>query len=480
MKSNATLIYNLFLVVGDFVTLVLAFVIAYVLRVSIDHHRVAHQISALNYFQAFVVLLPLWIIVFALIGLYENNISEKRFSEIGKLFVGSLLGILLVIGYSYGFNKVIFPAHLVAVYSFILSFGLLLIFRSLARNIKYFMFKKGFAITNLLIVGDTEMTHTLVESLFDYKTSGYKIIGIVGPKSHQKDDYKSIPIFDTFEQAYDKLGVERIHSIVQTELYSSTTKNNDVLTYAQTNHCAYRFIPGNSELFIGNIAVELFRSSIPVIAVHQTPLIGWGRIAKRLFDILFSLIVLIILSPILILISLLIILFNPGTILFSQERITRFNTTFKVYKFRTMKRKLSGRDPVTVFKEMQRPDLVEAFLAAKKLDNDPRITRLGGFIRKYSLDELPQLINIIKGDISLVGPRAIVPGELKYYKDKDSLLLSIKTGVTGLAQVSGRSDLDYYERAQLDLYYVQNWSFWLDLTILLKTIRVVFDRIGVK
>ena len=101
-------------------------------------------------------------------------------------------------------------------------------------------------------------------------------------------------------------------------------------------------------------------------------------------------------------------------------------------------------------------------------------------MRRFSLDELPQLINIIKGDMSVVGPRAVIPEELKYYKDKSPMLLSIKTGLTGLAQVSGRSQLDYHERAKLDLYYVQNWSFWLDLIIIVKTVRVVFERSGAR
>jgi lipopolysaccharide/colanic/teichoic acid biosynthesis glycosyltransferase len=174
------------------------------------------------------------------------------------------------------------------------------------------------------------------------------------------------------------------------------------------------------------------------------------------------------------------LIFDPGPIIFRQERITRFNTTFNAYKFRTLKQKYSGRDPVEVFGEMNRKDLAEAFLNSRKLSEDPRLSKFGAFIRRYSFDEIPQLINVIMGEISLVGPRAVVPEELKYYKDKDSLLLSVKTGITGLAQVSGRSDIDYYERAKLDLYYVQNWSFWLDLTILFKTIRVVLDRSGAR
>ncbi len=480
MKSNSSLLYNVFLIIGDFFSILLAFVVAYILRVSLDHHRVAHSISGYTYIQAFFILVPIWILIFALIGLYRSDLTEKRFTEIGKLFIGTFIGILLIIGYSYGLNKVIFPAHLVAFYGFILSFAILVGFRTLARKLKYFLYRVGYGITNVLIVGDTEVTHYLIESLFDSGISGYRIVGIVGPTNHIDPKYRSIPIFETFEDACKKLGTSRIRSIIQTELYSSQIKNNSILSYAQTNHCAYRFIPGNTELFVGNIEVELFRSSIPVISVHQTPLVGWGRITKRLFDITLSLLSLIILSPFLLILIILLLVFDPGPIIFKQKRITRFNTIFNAYKFRTMKRRYSGRDPAEVFGEMGRADLVEAFQNSKKLTDDPRISRFGSLIRKYSLDEIPQLVNVIKGDISLVGPRAVVPEELKYYKDKDSLLLSVKTGITGLAQVSGRSNIDYYERAKIDLYYVQNWSFWLDLTILFKTIRVILNRSGAR
>jgi exopolysaccharide biosynthesis polyprenyl glycosylphosphotransferase len=482
MKSNTSLLYNCFLVIGDFLSLLLAFVAAYILRVSLDHQALTHPVFARTYLAAFLLLLPFWIIIFALIGLYNSNVFENRFSEAARLFVGSLFGILFVIGYSYAFNQIIFPAHLVALYGLMLAFVLLLIFRNLARYTRSLLFSYGIGITNVLIVGNTNTTHELVETLHNSRESGYKIIGVVGPSGHNNEAFKSIPLFSSFNVAWEKLGEETIHSIVQTELYSDEPKNNQILSYAQANHISYRFIPGNTELFVGNIEVELFRASIPVIAVHQTPLIGWGRIVKRLFDIFISALVLIVLSPVLLIISILIFVFDPGSIIFKQDRVTRFNGHFKIYKFRTMHRKQSGRDPETVFKELDRQDLIENYHETGQVTqkNDPRINFFGRFLRKFSLDELPQLINVLTGDISLVGPRAITSEELKFYKDKLPLLLSVKTGMSGLAQVSGRSNLDYQERARLDLYYVQNWSFWLDIIILFKTVRVVIRRTGVR
>jgi len=480
MKSNGSLIYSLFLVVGDFLALVAAFAGAFVLRGTLSSVPVAHPIPVTTYLGVFLALLPFWILFFALLGLYSSSIQEKRFNELGRLLIGSFVGLLFVIGYAYAVNRIIFPARLVPVYGFILAFVFLVTFRNLARSLRAYLYRYNIGITNILIVGNTKVAIELVRSLSNSRVSGYRIVGIVGSKSHTPERFPHIPVFDTFAEAVKKIHASDIHSIVQTELYASQDDNNEILEFAQTQHIAYRFVPGNSELFVGNIAVELFRSQIPVIAVHQTPLVGWGRILKRLFDISFATVALVLFSPLLLLISLLILVMDPGKIVFRQKRITRFNSHFSAYKFRTMKRRYSGKDPVKVFKQLNRQDLVTAFQNAQKLERDPRISLIGRGLRRFSLDELPQLINVIKGDISLVGPRAVIPAELKFYENKSPLLLSVKTGITGLAQVSGRSNLDYYERAKMDLYYVQNWSFWLDLIILAKTVRVIFRRSGVR
>lgn len=480
MKNNGSLLYGLCLVVGDMLALIAAFVGAYILRVSIDHRPIAQSVHASTYLHIFFVLLPFWILTFALLGLYSNSIYEKRFSEAGRLFIGSFIGMMFVSGYAYFDNNPVFPAKLVPVYGFLLAFILLLLIRNFLRWLRIKLFSRNIGITHILIVGDTKISAELASALSDTHSSGYKIVGIVSDKEHSAQRFPSLRVFDSFEEAVAKLKPDDIHSIVQTELYASGERNNQVLEFAQTHHIAYRFIPGNTELFVGNIEVELFQSSVPVIAVHQTALIGWGRVIKRSFDFLVALAMLIVLSPILILVALLIMFTDPGTPFFKHERVTRFNNKFKAYKFRTMKRKYSGKDDVWGLKDLGRDDLADMFQKGQKLPEDPRVSLIGRFLRRFSLDELPQLINVIKGDISLVGPRAVVAEELKFYEKKSPMLLSVKTGITGLAQVSGRSNLDYYERAKLDLYYVQNWSFWMDVMILIKTIKVVFQRSGAR
>ncbi len=247
MKNNASLVYNVCLVIGDYLTLMIAFTIAYVLRVSLNHTPISAPISSSTYFITIASLLPFWILIFSLMGLYGNRIHEKRFSEFGLLLVGSFVGILSIISYAYVSNTNVFPARLVTLYGFLLAFFFVLLFRTLARAIRRELFGYGLGINNVLIVGDTKVTQQLVDSLSHSAITGYRILGVVGGVKHplKAEPYR---LFESFEEALEKLHNTTIHTIVQTELYSNVEKNNAVLTYAQENHVAYRFVPGNSEL----------------------------------------------------------------------------------------------------------------------------------------------------------------------------------------------------------------------------------------
>ncbi|HSX45329.1 MAG TPA: exopolysaccharide biosynthesis polyprenyl glycosylphosphotransferase [Candidatus Saccharimonadales bacterium] len=464
MKNNASLFYALLLIVGDCLALIAAFTAAYILRVKLDPRPLLEQIPALTYLRAFLTVLPLWILVHAFIGLYSNDIYEKRFIELGRLLIGSMLGILVVIGYDFVTKGGLFPARLVPAYGLGLGFGFLLLFRTLAGWFKESLYSFGFGISNVIVVGDTPVTVEVANSISNTVKTGQRVLGLVTSKAA---GYKT---FSSFEKATSSLR-QPIHSIIQTELYHDQAKNNEILTYAQSHHAAYRFVPGNTDLFVGNIDVELF-AGLPMIAIHQTALVGWGRIAKRLFDLVFGLILLIITSPIFLVVSVMLLL-SGGHIFFRQKRLTRFNQQFEVYKFRTIKVAYNGLSPEKAFAKMGRLDLADTYRKnGDQLTDDPRFSIIGRLIRRASIDELPQLINVIKGDLSLVGPRALVPEELDVYVKKHAIL-SVKSGLTGLAQVSGRKDIDFDERRQLDVYYVQNWSFWLDLVILAKTLRVI-------
>jgi exopolysaccharide biosynthesis polyprenyl glycosylphosphotransferase len=477
MKSNSSLVYSFSLVVGDFFALLAAFAGAYILRVSISDKPISQSVHASTYIEIFLLLLPFWILIFALMGLYSGSIHEKRFVEAGRLLVGSFLGLLFVTGFAYFSDRPVFPAKLVPILGFGLAFVFLLIFRNLLRAMRSLLFSYDIGITNVLIVGNTPMSIELIELIENRRKSGYRILAVVTDKDHAAKRFPHLHIYETFEQAISKLKVSNIHSIIQTELYANNDRNNDLIDFAQQNHIAFRFIPGNTEMFVGNIEVELFKQSLPVVAVHQTALIGWGRIVKRLVDLIISVPLLLIASPLILLIAVLNKLFSGG-IFFRQTRLTRFNHEFNVFKFRSQYRKYDGTTPEEAFTMMGRPELAKEYREnGDFLLNDPRITPLGRFLRKTSIDEIPQLFNVVKGDISLVGPRALIPQELSLF-EKRHAILSVKSGLTGLAQVSGRKHISFDERRKLDVYYVQNWSFWMDLVILVKTIRVVLRGEG--
>jgi lipopolysaccharide/colanic/teichoic acid biosynthesis glycosyltransferase len=162
-----------------------------------------------------------------------------------------------------------------------------------------------------------------------------------------------------------------------------------------------------------------------------------------------------------------------ANVIYKTNRLSRFGKTVTIYKFRSLKKMYSGMSPEDAFKKMGKPELIKTYRAnGDQLEKDPRISAFGNFIRRTSLDELPQLFNVVKGDISLVGPRALVPDELNRYHSKN-LILSVKSGLTGLAQVSGRRDISFEERRSLDIYYIQNWTLGLDIQIIFKTIASV-------
>lgn len=474
MKNNASLVYNVLLVVGDFLALVSAFVAAYILRVKIDARPLLEPVAAMAYLKAFLIILPFWILIFALLGLYNKSIYEKRFAEFGRLLVGSFIGLMFIVFIDFTFKDPIFPARLVPIYGFAIGFVLLVVFRNILRFGRHKLFSYKVGLANIVVVGNSAVTDDVVQTLSDPR-AGYHVIGLVGTKHPLTS---RIPVYKSFS-AFLASKPTGVHGIIQTEMFKDDSQNTEIFTYAQENHMSYRFVPGNTELFVGNIEVELFRSSMPVIVVRQTALFGWGRIVKRLCDVTLGSILLALASPIMILVALFVKLTDGNDkVFFRQQRLTRFNRTFTMYKFRTTLSEYTGIDPEEAFPKMGKPELVKLYRDnGDQIPNDPRFSGIGRILRKTSLDELPQLINVVRGDISLVGPRPLIPRELAAY-NKRHTILSVKSGLTGLAQILGRRELSFEERRKLDVYYVQNWSLWLDLVILAKTFRSVIGGRG--
>jgi exopolysaccharide biosynthesis polyprenyl glycosylphosphotransferase len=478
MPTRNTKFYSFLLVVADFVVLLGAFSVAYILRVQYDERPLLNEVYALDYFLSFLFIVPVWIAIFAFLGLYQANVYNRRLVEWGKIALGCAIGILVIIGWEYFSGHQIFPARLVAAYGLIGAFLLILLEREILRITRSLLFYFGRGINRVLVVGNSDATRDIADNLADTYRSGYKIVAIAGPK-------KVIPPglhvqhFTSVDNALKKVRELRITTIIQTDLYDSHERNERILGTAQTHHISYNFIPGEPEFYTGKNTVDVFLG-YPMITVSQTPLTGWGSIAKHIFDKFASLLLIIILSPLILVLILLQLIFNPGPIFYVSKRLSKFSVPIDLIKFRSMNAKYGKKDAAAEFRDMGREDLAREYEKHRKVENDPRITWFGRFLRTTSLDELPQLFNVLKGDLSLVGPRPILPQEAKFSPSRTALLHSVRSGVTGLWQVSGRSNLSFEERIELELFYAQNWSFWLDVKILFKTIGVVFRKNGAK
>jgi lipopolysaccharide/colanic/teichoic acid biosynthesis glycosyltransferase len=227
---------------------------------------------------------------------------------------------------------------------------------------------------------------------------------------------------------------------------------------------------GLYEILTTSLTVNEF-AYVPLVYVNKVRLTGPDTILKFVLDYAFAIVSLILLSPFLLLISILVKLSSPGPVLHKRLVMGLNGKQFHALKFRTM---VANGDEIL----KNSPELMHEFAKNQKLKKDPRITRLGAFLRKYSLDELPQLINVLRREMSMVGPRMISPSEVSMYKQFDMNLLTVLPGITGLWQVSGRSDISYTERVRLDMYYIRNWSIWLDLQLLFQTIPAVLKAKG--
>jgi exopolysaccharide biosynthesis polyprenyl glycosylphosphotransferase len=478
MPTKNTKFYSLILILADMLALMAAFSLAYIVRVQYDDRPLLNNVYAADYFIAFLAILPFWIAIFASLGLYHSSTYNRRLVEWGKIAIGAFIGILLVIGWEYISERHIFPARLVAAYAFGISFLLILFEREILRIGRSLMFRFGRGISRVLVVGNSPATKDIADSLSYTSKSGYKIVAIAGP-ARVVPPGLDVTHFSSVETALKRIKELGITTIIQTDLYDSDERNQRVLGTAQTNHISYNFIPGDPEFYAGKNTVDVFLG-YPMISVSQTPLVGWGAIAKAVFDRIASFILLIILSPLFLVLIVLQLILSPGPVFYISKRLSQFSKPVRLYKFRSMGAEYGKKDASLEFEDMGRPDLAAEYRKHHKVENDPRITRFGQFLRSSSLDELPQILNILRGDLSLVGPRPILPQEVKFSPSRTALLHSVKSGVTGLWQVSGRSNLSFEERIELELFYAQNWSFWLDIKILFKTVAVVIRKRGAR
>lgn len=471
MKRDPNFIFSIFLAIGDIVALVASFTVAYIIRVTFTAREFI-PIDSRTFIITIAALIPVWIIVFYLFDLYKKSIYLYKPKEFGRLLLASLISMTIMISYSYFTDIDLFPAKLVPIYSLAFGYAFLIINRQIIKGIRNLMLKKRIGQLRVIIAGDSFSTSTIIREIADDKKSEYKIVAVVARKEfipYEFQKLKSTSLASALEDTSADL-------IIQTDDHNLQKVYQESIDH----HLGYMFVPSQEVLLSSDSQIELF-GSLPIIQIRPTPLIGYGKFIKRLSDIILGTLALIIASPFILVIACISKISDPkGKVFFKHRRLSIYGKKVQIYKFRSMKSEYNGLSPEEAFTKLGKPELIDKYRKnGDQLKNDPRVTKLGKFLRKTSLDELPQLLNVVKGDISLVGPRALVPGELNKYPNKN-LILSVKSGLTGLAQVSGRRDISFEERRSLDVYYVQNWSLLMDMQIIFKTVYSIITGRGAK
>lgn len=469
-RRRNSVTFSFLLIITDMFAILVAYSLAYIFRVKLSNvpiHETTY-VAAWPYFLSLLAILPFIVLFFSLIGSY-NSQPQKKLVLIARIITGAFGVMLLLVTLDYFYYEPIFPAKLIPLYALLFSMILLIIARGTLYSIRWYWWRRTNNLQRVLVVGDNQVASDIVRNINNHG-SGYKLQAVIGDMRLR---------FTTHNSFTKAVRNQKPHIIIQVATPSHPVINGRLFNYALQNYAEFKFVPSDVSSLPDRIELELFMGEIPLLNVQQTALIGWNRVLKRLFDILASAFALIILSPLIAIVSLINILVF-GKIFFSQNRLTRNNKRFKLFKFQTVTQKLNGLTPEEAFKKIGRPDLIKKYRDnGDFLENDPRYNKWAMFLRKTSIDELPQLWNVLKGDISLIGPRALIPEELESYHEKH-VILNVKSGVTGLAQISGRRDLPWQQRRKLDIYYVQNWSFGLDIQILLTTVWQIITGRGAR
>jgi exopolysaccharide biosynthesis polyprenyl glycosylphosphotransferase len=468
------LLYRLSLIVVDSALIGMAFRLAYYFRfeAAFPFFDPTGAIDPAYYRSLVLWSSILWIIIIAFNGLYNQQNLLGGTREYSMMFRSSTEGfLLLVIAGFLVTDLLIARGWLLMTWMFTFIFASS--GRFFLRRLVYALRRHGFFLTPAIIVGANQEGRWLAEQLLTWETSGLHLVGFV-----DKKEPATTPLFHNLVclGSVDQLGeiIER-YQIGEVILASSAISTRDYLLeifkkYGVSDNVNLRLSSGLYEIITTGLTVNEF-AYVPLVYVNKVRLTGSDEALKLALDVLITITGLILISPLLLVLAILIRLSSPGPIIHKRRVMGLNGKQFNALKFRTM---VVNGDEVLA----QHPELKAELDANHKLKNDPRVTKIGAILRKFSLDELPQLFNVLKRDMSLVGPRMISPEEVAMYKQFDMNLLTVRPGITGLWQVSGRSDITYEERVRLDMYYIRNWSIWLDLQLLFQTIPAVLKGRG--
>ncbi len=393
------------------------------------------------------------------------KVLEKSFSAI---FFGTAAIIVIL----YFFKEAGHTSRLFVVLTGIFSFAFIILFRYVIKNIlcKFELFKFP-----ILIIGGGKTAEVLIAGIKDNYGDTYKIVGFL-EDNVISEKLKSYPVLGRFKDAEKIIKEKNIPNVVIAAPGLEQDKLVELINRIQPLVKNLTIIPNLVAIPMGGIEVEgFFNEKIMLLRLKNNLENPLNRCLKYSFDFICTLVGTILISPLLLLIAAAIYFDSPGSVIFKHMRVGKNGKVFGCYKFRTM----------CMDADKKLAELLANDVAARKewekdfkLKDDPRVTKIGKFLRKTSLDELPQIFNVLKGEMSLVGPRPVVEAELEKYGEYLDDYLMVRPGITGMWQVNGRSDTTYEERVHMDSWYVRNWSIWIDIMLLWRTVKSVIKCEG--
>lgn len=442
------------LIVGYAVLIYAAFVCAYFFRFYGGLIPLFKELPPfLLYQNAIIVIVFLWLVLFLQSGFFDA-FSPSPVDDLVTIIRVVSIGTLLALTINFFYRDYLY-SRLVILFGWLFTIVLLFLFHQVLRFIRRFMHIKRNSSRRILLIG------------------GGKIAKLVKKRTQQQ--FMGRQYFYPHQNQYDQLTLflekKKITDVIVTAEYGLS---RDVLLMiadiCEQRNILFKFIPDILELRMGEVTVDN-EIGLPILQIKPVSFLEANFIKKRLFDLVVAMSILTVLIIPILYIAFLIKITSKGSMIYKQKRVGLRGKQFDFYKFRTM---IMGADAM-----MDRlKHLSERDGPVFKMRKDPRIMLIGSLLRKYSIDELPQLYNVLRGDMSMIGPRPQVVWETQHYDDVATRRLSVLPGITGIWQISGRSELSYEEMISLDIYYIENWSLSLDLRILLNTIPAVSTSKG--
>lgn len=467
--KRTELLFSVFLVPLDFCLLLLAGWLAYRLRFQAfvtDIRPVLYDFSPFVYLRSVVLVAIAWLIIFAWLGLYTRRAIDPWWSEVGKIILACSAGLVAVI-ITVFLRRELLSSRFIILAAWFLSIILVSLGRLLVRWAQHSLFKFGFGAHRVAVIGANGIADEVVANMRRRPGLGYAAVAHLASMGGSLDSLRELVRADKIDEVL----------LIDPNINAETRQL--FLDFAEEHHLVFRYAPDILRSPIGELTVDL-ELSVPIIEVTETTLRGWGKVLKRLIDIAGSVLGLVIFGPLMLIAALVIKLDSLGPVIYKNKRIGR-NRLFTLYKFRTMKleycvgEEYGGAAAEKLYEQLVAIKNVRKGPVPKIID-DPRLTPTGKWLRRFSLDELPQLYNVFRGDMSLVGPRPHYQNEVARYEKHHRKVLALKPGLTGLAQVNGRSDLDFEDEVRLDRYYIEHWSLWFDFRIILRTIITIFEK----